>query len=415
MNFMAKLARDVVVVGTGMTRFHHKIHKNKTGRELFTEAVIDAVNSVDKGISLKDVEALFIGYFTPELYEHQGHIGPLMADWLGVCPIPTFRTEMACASSGAALVAGILSIASGMYDIVLVGGVEKMSNLTKAEVTDALSLAADSNYEVPMGVTFPGLYALIAQAHFKKYGTTWEQLQAVSIKNHHNGSLNPKAQFQEEVIDVAKRIGVRNSITFKDAMDFLRSPFNRMIAYPLRLFDCCPISDGASAVLLVAEEIAKKFTDTPIHIAGFGMASDNLALHDRSDFTTLRASVEAVRQAYRMADVKPKDIDVADVHDCFTIAEIVATEDLGFFKKGDGGKAIVEGRTALDGDIPINTDGGLKCKGHPVGATGTGMVNEIWKQLRGEAERRQIKEAETGLIHNVGGSGASAVVAILRR
>lgn len=412
---MAKLAREVVVIGAGMTRFHHKIHKNKTSRELFTEATMDAVNSVDKGINLKTVEALFVGYFTPEFYEHQGHIGPLMADWLGLCPIPAFRTEMACASSGAAFVAGALSIASGMYDAVLVGGVEKMTNLATEEVTDALSVAADSYYEVPMGATFPGLYALIAQAHFKKYGTTWEQLQAISIKNHHNGSLNPKAQFQEEIIDIAKTIGAQRGATFKDAMDFLKSPFNRMIASPLRLFDCCPISDGASAVLLVAEEIAKKYTDTPLHIAGFGMASDNIALHDRADPTTLRASVEASRRAYMMADVKPKDVDVVEVHDCFTIAELVATEDLGFFKKGEGGKAIEEGRTTLKGDIPVNTDGGLKCKGHPVGATGTGMINEIWKQLRGEAEKRQIKGAEIGLIQNVGGSGASATVAIFRR
>lgn len=409
------LARGVSLIGAGTTRFHHRIHRDKSGRELFIEAAREAIESVDKGIKRRDLQAVFVGYFTPESYEHQGHIGAQIADWLGLCPIPAWRTESACASSAYAFMTGVLAIASGIYDVVLVGGVEKMTELTTEQVTDALSMAGCDDYELPPGATFPGLYALMAQAYFKKYGATWEQLQAVPIKNHHNGTLNPNAQYQEEIIDIGERWGARQGLSFKDSMEFLKSPLNRMVAYPLRLFDCCPISDGAAAAILAAEDVAKKYTDTPIKVTGISASTDTLALHDRPSLTSLRATVEAGKQAYNMAGIKPKDVDVAVVHDCFTIAEILAIEDLGFFKRGKGIKAVEEGRTALDGDIPINTDGGLKCKGHPVGATGVGMAHEIWKQLRGEAGKRQVADAKMGLLHNIGGSGPSCVVAILSR
>jgi acetyl-CoA C-acetyltransferase len=410
-----KLARKVAVVGSGMTRFHHRIHADKTSREIFTEAALEAMASVDKGIESKDIEALYLGSFSSDVSEHQSHLGPLMVDWLGLCPIPSVRVEDACASAGVALQIGVLAVASGMFDVVMVGGVEKMSTLKTEEVTDTLALAVDAEYEFPAGVTFPGLYAEIATAYFARYGSTWEQLAAVSIKNHHNGSLNPKAQFQAEISDIAKKIGAKRGVTFKNAMDFLRSQSNFMVAYPLRLFDCCPISDGGAAAILTSADIAKKFTDTPMYLAGIGQASDSMALHDRADLTSLRAAVVAGRRAYKMSGLKSDDIDFAEVHDCFTIAELVATEDLGFFERGEGGKAVEEGRTALDGDKPINPDGGLKAKGHPVGATGVGMLYEIWKQLRGEAEKRQVRGAEVGLMHNVGASGGTCVVAIFRR
>jgi len=409
------LQREVCVIGAGMTRFHHKIHKDKSGRELFVEAALEAMESVDKGIERKDIQALFVGYFTPSLYEHQGHIGPLVTDWMGLTPITGWRTETACASSIAAFMTGVLAIASGWYDVVMVGGVEKMTALPTEGVTDALSVAADDDYEIPAGATFPGLYALLAQAYFKKYNMTWEDLQAIPIKNHHNGALNPKAQFQEEIMDIAKRIGQREGVTFKDPLDFLKSKYNRVIAWPLRLFDCCPISDGAAVAILAAEDIAKKFTDTPIRVAGIGFGTDTLALHDRISLTSFASAVFASRQAYKMAGIEPKDVDVVEVHDCFSIAEVIATEDLGLFERGEGLKAAVEGRTALDGDRPVNPSGGLKCKGHPVGATGAAMIHELWKQLRGEAGKRQIPDAEIGLAHNVGGTGASCGVVILRR
>ncbi len=409
------LQRGVAIIGAGMTRFHHKIHADKTGRDLFVEAALEAMASVDNGIELRDIEALFIGNFSSDSFEHQGHVAALMADWLGLTPRAATRIEAACGSSGAALNIGVMAIASGLYDVVMVGGVEKMRTLTTEEVTDVLAMASDEVYEAAVGFTFPGLYAAMATAHFHRYGSTWEQLCAVSIKNHHNGSLNPKAQFQEEVIDIARRLGERRGMTFKDEMEFLRSPLNPVVAYPLRLFDCCPISDGAAAVIMASEEVARRFTDTPIYVRGIGQASDTMALHDREDLTSIRATRLAAQQAYRMAGLGPEDIDVADVHDCFTIAEVVATEDLGFFPKGEGGKAAEEGRTSLEGDKPINPDGGLKAKGHPVGATGAAMAYEMFKQLRGEADKRQVRDAEVGLIHNVGASGATVVVQIYGR
>jgi acetyl-CoA C-acetyltransferase len=240
-------------------------------------------------------------------------------------------------------------------------------------------------------------------------------LAAISIKNHRNGALNPKAHFQAEIMETAKRLGERNNMTFYDEMDFLRSSLNMVVAYPLRLFDCCPISDGSAVVLLAADEVARKYTDTPIFIRGMGQASDTMALHDRQYMTTLRATKLAASQAYKMADINSGDIDVADVHDCFTIAEVLATEDLGFFPKGEGGKAAAEGRTALDGDVVINPDGGLKAKGHPVGATGAAMTYEVFKQMRGEAGGRQVADVRYGLVHNVGASGATVAVQVYGR
>jgi acetyl-CoA C-acetyltransferase len=412
------LAGDVCIVGVGMTAFSGKLHRDKTCREMLVEAALEAEKSVDKGIELrKDVDAVFVGYFTPEIYEHQSHIGPLAATWLGLTPKPAFRTEIACASSSAALFTGIAAIASGLCQVVLVAGIEKMTNLEIQKVTEALALASDDVSESRVGATFPGLYALLAQVYFRKYDATWEQLQSVTIKNHYNGSLNPKAHFQETIAQIAEKIGNKYNVKYEDELDFLKnSPFNRVIAYPLRLFDCCPISDGAAVAILASKNAAKKFTDTPLKILGVGLASDNLALQDRVEHASLRASRFAAESAYRMAGVKPKDVNIAEVHDCFTIAEWLAVEDLGFFERGEAAKAYQEGLTSLEGEIPVNTDGGLKAKGHPVGATGVGMLHEVWHQLRGTAGKRQIKNrAELGLIHNVGGSGASAAVFIVGR
>jgi acetyl-CoA C-acetyltransferase len=410
-----KLSRNIAIVGAGMTRFHHRTHEGKTSRELFVEAAIEASQSVDNGFEMREAEALFVGNFSSDLFEGQAHTAALMVDWLGLCPIAATRVEDACASSGVALNMGALAIASSAYDVVIVGGVEKMRNLTTEEVTDTLAMAADERYEISTGFTFPGLYATLATAHFNKYGSSWEQLAAITIKNHHNGSLNPKAHFQSEVMETASRLGKKHNLTFKNEMEFLESTLNPIVACPLRLFDCSPISDGAAVVILAAAEVAKKFTDTPVYIKGLSQASDTLSLHDRAELTTLKATRTAASQAYKIAGVSAKDIDVAVVHDCFTIAEVLATEDLGFFKKGEGGKAAEEGRTALDGDIPVNPDGGLKAKGHPVGATGAAMAYEMFKQIRDEADKHQVESAETGLAHNVGASGATVVVQVYGR
>jgi len=409
------LNRGVSIVGAGMTRFHNRIHMDKTGRELFVEATIEAASTVDHGFSLSDAGVLFVGNFTSEVFEGQGHTAAVMADWLGVNPIPAYRIEDACASSGAAINLGAMAIASGMTDVAIVGGVEKMSKLTTDQVTDALALAADSSYETSVGFTFPSIYAAIASAYFKKYGTNWEQLAAVAIKNHRNCVLNPKAHFQSDIMTTAQKLGEKSGRVFKDEMEFLRSDLNPTIASPLRLFDCCPVSDGAAAVILAADDVAGRYTDTPVKIIGMGQASDTIALHSRPDFTSLRAAVKAAEDAYKMSGTAPKNIQVADVHDCFTIAEVVAMEDLGFFLKGRGGKAVEEGRTALNGELPINPDGGLKAKGHPVGATGVAMAYEMFKQLRGQAGKHQVQGAEVGLAHNVGAAGASVTVQVFRR
>jgi acetyl-CoA C-acetyltransferase len=328
-----KLSREVAVVGGGMTRFHHRIHADKTSRELFVESALEAQTSVDNGFDLKDIEALFVGNFSNDAFESQSHTAALMADWIGITPVPATRIEDACASSGVAINHAVMSIASGAYDVVMVGGVEKMRGLTTEKVTDTLAMAADAIYEVGAGFTFPGLYASLANSYFSKFNSSWEQLAATTIKNHYNGSLNPKAHFQNEIMDIAKRQGERNQMTFQSELDFLSSSLNPYVAYPLRLFDCCPISDGASVLILSEGKIARNFTDTPVYIRGIGQASDSMALHDRESLTSVKATKLASDQAYKISGIPPSEIDVADVHDCFTIAELFAIEDLGFFKK----------------------------------------------------------------------------------
>jgi acetyl-CoA C-acetyltransferase len=281
-----------------------------------------------------------------------------------------------------------------MSDIVVVGGVEKMTDVVGNEATNTLATASDQEWEAFFGATFPGLYAMIATRHMYEYGTTREQLAQVAVKNHANGVLNPNAQFQRE-------ISVENVLNAT------------MVSYPLSILDCSPVSDGAAAVILCAADKAKKYTDKPVKIIGSGQASDTLALHGRKEICTLEATVHAAKMAYKQANIQPKDIDLAEVHDCFTIAEILAIEDLGFVKKGEGGKAIDKKITTLNGEIPINTSGGLKAKGHPVGATGVAQVAEIVAQLQGEAGKRQVKDAKIGLTHNIGGSGASCLIHIL--
>ena len=415
-----KLNRSVAVVGAGMSKFG--AFPGLSTRDLFVQAFQEMRTSVDKDFDPRDIEALYIGNYSSDLFEGQGHTAPLMADWTGLAPRPATRVEDACASSGVALRTGIVAIASGLYDIVLVGGIEKMSDLPTSEVTDTLATASDMLYEVPAGFTFPGFYAAMATAYMHKYGATPETFMRVGMKNHENGALNEKAQFGStirKVMDgkVAKaKVKGYPEPTWGDEMDFLHDDrANPVIAWPMRLFDCSPISDGAAAILLVTGELASKFSDAPLKIIGSGQASD-VALHDRKEVTGLRAAQIAGKEAYEMAGVTPADIQVAEVHDCFTIAEVIASEDLGFFSPGEGYKAAEEGLTARIGSRPINTSGGLKSKGHPVGASGAGQVVEIWKQLRGQAGERQVPGNPTlGLTHNVGGTGQTAVVHIFEK
>lgn len=415
-----KLSRGIAVVGVGMSKFG--VFPELTSRDLFVEAFQELRQSVQKGFDPKDIEAFYMGNFTSDHFENQAHLAPIVASWVGLSPVASTRIEDACASSGVALRQGALAIASCAVDVVLVGGLEKMTDLPGAKVTDALALAADSLFEIPAGFTFPGFYAAMATAYIDQYKADPDALLRVGIKNHENGGLNDKAQFNQTIPQVMA--GKRKKAEQKglpipeweDEMAFMKDlKANPMIAWPLRLFDCSPVSDGAAAVLLVSEELASKYTDSPIFVVGSGQASDG-ALAERESLSSVPAAEKASQHAYAMAGIGPEDIDFAEVHDCFTIAEIMASEDLGFFPRGEGWKAAMEGQTARTGSHPINTSGGLKSKGHPVGASGVGQVVEVWKQMHGIAGERQLPGTlKYGLTHNVGGTGQTCVVHIFEK
>ena len=368
----------------------------KSLRDIFVEAALKAMD--DAGVDR--IDSLYVGSMSPGLFVGQEHLASLLADYLGQCPIPAARVESACASGGLAMRMGWMEVALGLNDIVMVSGVEKMLDVDGGSATYALATAADQEYEGYNGATFPGLYAMIANAYRAKYRIPAErfrdQLAHVAVKNHANGYMNPNAQY-------------RVKLTLDDVKKAT------MVADPLRLYDCSPITDGAAAVILCPLELAKKKfkQHKPIAVIGTGAATDTIALHDREDLTTFRSTEYAAQQAYKMAGLGPKDISFAEVHDCFTIAEIGVTEALGFFPLGKGGEAAMAGATALGGKIPINPSGGLKSKGHPVGATGIAQIVELAYQLRGEAGERQLSKPTVGLAQNMGGSGGSAIVHIL--
>jgi acetyl-CoA C-acetyltransferase len=382
--------REVAVVGCGVISFGELWSRSL--RTMWAEASLNALE--DAGLDAVDL--ITIGCMSSGLFTGQEHLASLLADELGMLGVPAARVESACASGGVALRAGFAEVASGLSDVVLVTGVEKMTDVDGAGATYALGTAADQEWEGFHGITFPGLYAMLARIHMQEYGTTTEQLARVAVKNHHHGSMNPLAQFPMEV-------------TAEQVMESV------LVADPLRILDCSPITDGAAAVVLASKDRARQIAgDRPITaITGSGMATDSITLANRGDLAELRAVRLAGERAYAMANREPRQIHVAEVHDCFTIAEIMATEALGFFDRGHGGSAVERGLTSLGGKIPINTSGGLKSKGHPVGATGVAQVVEIVTQLRGEAEQRQVEGARIGLTQNMGGSGGSSVVHIL--
>ena len=386
--------REVAIVGIGCTKFGEMW--DKSFRDLFIEAGLMALE--DAGMSGAQVEALYGGNMSSGIFIQQEHVGALIADYSGLISnnVPSTRVEAACASGGLALRSGIIAVASEYHDIVISAGIEKMTDIGAEKAMDALAAAADREWKAAVGATFPGLYAMMARAHMHEFGTTREQLAQVAVKNHYHGSMNPRAQF-------------RNKITIESVIS---SP---LVADPLRLFDCSPITDGAAAVVLVPAERAREFTDTPIYVKAASQASDTISLHDRRSLTSIDATTVAADRAFKTARLERSNIDVAEVHDCFTIAEIMAIEDLRFFEKGRGGPATLAGDTAIGGKIPINTSGGLKACGHPVGATGIKQAVEIAEQLRGDAGKRQVDGAEVGLTHNVGGTGGTVVVHILAR
>ncbi len=383
--------REVAIVGQGMSKFGAR--ENASGRELAFEAFEETMEDVDA--TRDDIDSMVTAFGVDET-NHSTQPSSEVITYLGLNPKADFRTEAACASGSAAVRSGYMTIASGLADVVLVTGVEKLNEFPTPHTTEVFGKAGDTIWEYPYGTTFPGYYAMMATAHMSKYGTTREQLSEVAVKNHKYAAMNKYAHMPKE-------------ISLEDAVSA------NTVAYPLNLYDCSLITDGAASVLLASEEKAKEMTDTPVWITGLGGGTSTSTQFTRSEHTSIRGARVAADKAYKMSGRDPEEIDVATVHDCFTIAEIIAYEDLGFCEKGEGGELVEEGETYADGKIPVNLDGGLKAKGHPIGATGVSMSVEIAKQLRGEAGERQAEGAEVGLTHNVGGNGQHVFVHIYER
>jgi acetyl-CoA C-acetyltransferase len=382
--------RQVAVVGIGKTAFG--AFPDRDLRSLAVEAGRAAI--ADSRVTPSQIEAFYLGNFAGPSFVGQNHLAPYIGAELGIVGAPATRFEAACASSGSAFFHAVAGVAAGIYDLVLVAGVEKMTSQTTAKTAEILAGAGDMSGEGRVGATFPALFAMIARRHMYQYGTTREHLAAVAVKNHANGAKNPQAHMRKE-------------ITIEKALA------GKPIAEPLTVFDCSLISDGAAAVMLAPVERAAEFTAKPVRILGIAQTSDYVPLDAKDDITTFRAVRTAGEKVYKMAGVAPGDIEFAELHDCFTIAEIIATEDLGFVAKGQGGPYVLEGRTCLNGERPVNASGGLKAKGHPVGATGVGQICDVAKQIRGEAGELQLARHSLGLAQNLGGSGATAVVTIL--
>ncbi len=382
--------RPVAVIGIGKTAFG--AFPDRDLRSLAVEAGEKAL--ADANVSPSKIEAFYLGNFAGPSFVGQNHLAPYIAGAMGVTGVPATRFEAACASSGSAFFHAVSAVGAGLYDVVMVGGVEKMTSQPTPKVTEILAGAGDMCGEGRAGATFPALFAMIARRHMHQFGTTREMLASVAVKNHANGAKNPQAH-------------MRKVITMEQALA------GKPIAEPLTVYDCSLISDGAAAVIIAPLERASEFTSKPVKILGIAQTSDQVALDQKDDITAFKAVREAGEKAYKMAKLGPQDIQFAEMHDCFTIAEIIATEDLGFVKKGEGGPYALQGCTALNGPRPVNTSGGLKAKGHPVGATGVGQICDIAIQIRGEAGERQIARHEIGLAQNLGGSGATAVVTIL--
>src|SRR6266404_574449 len=382
--------RPVAVIGAGKTPFGAL-----AGCDLRSLAVEAGEKCLKNGhLRPSQIEAFWLGNFAGPSFVGQNHLAPYVSTALGLEGIPATRVEAACASSGSAFFHAVSAVAAGLYEVVMVAGVEKMTSQPTPRVTEILASAGDCSGEIRAGSTFPSLFAMIARRHMHDFGTKREHLAAVAVKNHANGALNPDAH-------------MRKVITLEQALA------GKPVADPLNLYDCSLISDGAAAVIVTSADQARDFSDKPARVLGIAQTSDYLALDQKPDITTFPAVKAAAAKAYRMAGVQPADIEFGELHDCFTIAEIIALEDLGFVPRGQGGFCSAAGYTARDGAKPMNTSGGLKSKGHPVGATGVAQICDVVQQIRGEAGERQLARHSLGLAQNLGGSGATCVVTIL--
>ncbi|MDH3497855.1 MAG: thiolase domain-containing protein [Gemmatimonadota bacterium] len=380
----------VGIIGIGHGVFGRR--SDATVQELAFEAFRDALE--DAGIARDDIDASVIGS-VPE-YHKQRSLPGVVQEYLGVNPKPTWLTEVACASGSAAIRTAWMAIKAGVHEVVAVIGCQKMTELSTPEILGLMGRVGEVQWESVFGTTFPAYYALFARRHMHEFGTTRDQLLQVAVKNHHYGAMNPCALFRKE-------------ITLEKAKE------SEEVATPFQVYDCCANADGAACVILASEGAAREIAKKPVWLDGMGCATASMSVLRRPNLVGLPSAVEAARVAYEMAEVGPEDVKVADVHDCFTVAEILAYEDLGFCKKGEGGRFIADRQSYIGGKVAVNVDGGLKAKGHPIGATGVSMTVEIVKQLRGEAGERQVSDADVGLTHNVGGIGQYCFVQVLRR
>lgn len=386
--------RSVSIIGIGETAMGK--YPDRTLRQMIAEAGEAAI--LDAGIDKKEIQALYMGNFVGQQLTGQGHMGPLASEVLGLGNIPHVRTEGACASGSLAFRMGMAAIQAGWYDVVLIGGVEKMTHQPTQKVTDAIASAMDYDLEAMQGFTFPANFAMIANRYFYEHRNVKKEMAICAVNAHHNASLNPHAQMGKEV-------------AIEKVLD---AP---MIADPLGLFDCSLVTDGAVFVVLAATEVAQSICNKKeriVDVIGSGHAGHTISLFSKKCITSFEATKAAAKQAYAQANITPADVDFAEVHDCFTITQIINTEDLGFFEVGHGGDAVAEGKTAIDGCKPINVSGGLKAKGHPIGATGLSQMYEVVTQLRGEAGARQLKKANIGLTHNLGGTAGTCLINIMK-
>jgi acetyl-CoA C-acetyltransferase len=385
--------RRVFIAGVGATRVDE--HWDKSLRDLMRESSLKAIQ--DSGLSKKDIEAIYVGNMSSGFLQGQEHLGSLLATWIGVPGVAAAKVEAACASGGAALHQAYLAVRSGVYDCVLVVGVEKMTDAYTGDVTDALVMAEDQEYVAFTGLSFVALNAFVYRYYMKKYGVRQEDIAYFAVHDHKYAVNNPLAQYPRP-------------ITLDEVM---KSP---LVADPIHLLESAPIGDGSAALVLCSEEKLKALgKDVHLEIAGSAVATDVFSLHERADPTTILATVKAARKAFSMASIEPKDVDVLEVHDAFTVLGVIHLEDMGFAKKGEGWRLLKEGQLEKDGDLPTNTMGGLKARGHPVGATGIYQVYEIALQLRGEAGKNQVPDPEVGVAQNVGGVGGTVAVHVVRR
>jgi len=382
--------RDVYLIGAGQTAYG--AFPERSYRELFAEAYERACDSVDRGLASSAIDEAIVGSLGVG-GRQLGLSGPAVTEHVGLRNVPCSRIENACAAGGFALRGAVQAIRSGMADVALAGGYEVMSDMSNDVTKYWLGVSGETEWERLTGTTFSGVYAQMASVYLDTYDATVEDLARVAVKNHKNGAKNPKAH-----------LGFECSLE-----DATNAP---AVARPLNLYHCCPTSDGAAVALLASEDVVDEYTDERVRVAGVGAASDRVGLADRDSYVRLAATEAAAESAYADAGIEPDELDLAEVHDCFAIAELLAYEDLGLCGRGEAPQLLREGATGLDGELPVNTSGGLKSKGHPIGATGTGQVVELFEQLTGRAGERQLDEPRYGLAHNVGGSGGATVVSV---